>query len=109
MANTFKSYKTKNIGTAGAYVYTVPALTKSIVIGFNVANITGSSLPVEINLIKADATVVQLVGALRIDGGVTNDFLSGKKLVMEANEKLQVISPVNSSFDCVVSVLEGVD
>jgi len=109
MANTFKNYTTKNIGTGGSDVYTVPALTKSIVIGFNLSNITGSSLPVEINLVKADTSVVQLVGALRIDGGLTNDFLSGKKLVMDAGEKLQVIAPINSSFDCVVSVLEGVD
>ena len=109
MANTFKNQTTKNIGTAGSYVYTVPAATKSIVIGLNLSNITGSGLPVEINLVKADSSVVQIIGALRIDGGVTNDFISGKKLVMDANERLQVISPVNSSFDCIVSVLEGVD
>lgn len=109
MANTFKNYTTKNIGTGGSDVYTVPAATKSIVIGLNLSNITGSELPVTINLIKADTTSVRLIGALRINGGMTNDFVSGKKLVMEANERLRVISAVSSSFDCVVSVLEGVD
>lgn len=109
MANTFKNTTTKGIGSVAAVVYTSPPATKTIVIGLALANIYGSTLPVRIFLTRADSTVVELAESIRIDGGVTFDFISGKKLVLLADESISVASPVDQSFDCVVSVLEGVD
>lgn len=108
-AYQFKNATSNDIGTAGSDVYTVPNGQKSIVIGCSVSNTTGAALPAEVTLIKADTSVIHLARATRIDGGTTTDFLSGKKLVMQAGEKLHVSSKVDSSFDCVVSVLEDVD
>ena len=105
----FKNETHDSIGTAGTEVYTVPATQKSIVIGCQVANITGASLPVEIQLVKTNNDIIHISKASRVLGGTTEDFLSGKKLVMQAGEKLTVKSKVDSSFDCVVSILEDVD
>ena len=79
-----------NVGTTPVDVYTVPASKKSIMIGCSVSNITGASLPVELSLVKADSTVIHLAKSTRVDGGTTTDFLSGKKLVMQAGEKVQL-------------------
>tara|TARA_B000000532_G_scaffold100107_2_gene80202 strand:- start:12390 stop:12722 length:333 start_codon:yes stop_codon:yes gene_type:complete len=105
----FKNETHDGIGTAGTEVYTVPATQKSIVIGCQVANITGASLPVEIQLVKTNNDIIHIAKSSRVLGGTTEDFLSGKKLVMQAGEKLKVKSKVDSSFDCVISVLEDVD
>lgn len=108
-AYTFLNATSNDIGTAGSDVYTVPTGQKSIVIGCSVSNITGAALPVEIQLVKPDGTIIHISRASRVDGGTTEDFLSGKKLVMQSEEKLHVISKTDSSLDCVVSVLEDVD
>lgn len=105
----FKNAVATEIGTSGAEVYTVPAGKKSILIGCSVSNITGSILPVEVSVIKADLTVVYLARDARIEGGMSADFLSGKKLVLQAGEKLKVKSRIAESLDCIVSVLEDVD
>jgi hypothetical protein len=48
MANTFKNYTSASVGTSPATVYTVPALTTSVTIGLNVANITASQITVDV-------------------------------------------------------------
>ena len=108
-AYNFKNATSDAIGTTGADVYTVPSSKKSILIGCAVSNITGASLPVEVKLIKADNTVIHLALSTRVKGGTTQDFLSGKKLVLQAGEKINVSSKVDNSLDCVGSVLEDVD
>ena len=108
-AYQFKNATGDSIGTAGLDIYTVPSGLKSIVIGCTVTNITGASLPVEVKLIKADNTVIHISKSERVLGGTTHDFLSGKKLVLDAGEKINVASKTANSLDCVVSVLEDVD
>jgi hypothetical protein len=79
------------------------------VIGCSISNITGASLPVEVKLIQADNTEIHIAKGARVLGGTTEDFLSGKKLVLQAGEKINVVSKTASSLDCVISVLEDVD
>lgn len=98
-----------DIGTTPVDVYTVPSSKKSIMIGCSVSNITGAALPIDVRLIKSDDTEVSLAKAVRVEGGTTTDIMSGKKLVMQSGEKVQVVSKLDSSLDCVVSILEDVD
>ena len=108
-AYQFKNATANAVGTAGAEVYTVPAAKKSIMIGCSVSNVTGGTLPAEVQLIKADNSVIHLSTSTRITGGTTLDLFQGKKLVLDSGEKIKVLSKVNSSLDVVVSVLEDVD
>ena len=108
-AYQFKNATANNIGTTAVDVYTVPASLKSIVIGCSISNITGASLPVEVKLIQADNTEIHIAKGARVLGGTTEDFLSSKKLVLQAGEKINVVSKTASSLDCVISVLEDVD
>lgn len=109
MANSFRNQTTVGIGTTETAVYQVPAGSKAIVIGLAMSNTTAQELPIRITLRKADSSNVQLVDRLRIGGGMTDDFIRGKKLVMLEGEQLRVSSAADQSVDCVVSVLEGVD
>jgi hypothetical protein len=98
-----------DIGTTAVDIYTVPSNQKSIMIGCSVSNITGAALPIDVRLVKPDTTEVSLAKAVRVDGGTTTDIMSGKKLVMQSGEKIQVVSKLDDSLDCVVSILEDVD
>ena len=108
-AYQFKNATANEVGSAGAEVYTVPSAKKSIMIGCSISNVTGSTLPAEVQLIKADNTVIHLSTSTRITGGTTQDLFQGKKLVLQTGEKIKVLSQVDQSFDVVVSVLEDVD
>ena len=108
-AYEFKNQTSNAIGTTAVDIYTVPSAKKSILIGCSVTNTTGASLPIEVKLIKADNTEIHLSVSEQVKGGTTRDFLSGKKLVMTAGEKINVKSKVASSLDAVISILEDVD
>lgn len=105
----FKSIISNNIGTSATDVYTVPAAKKSIIIGCSIANITRGNLPAEVKVVKADNTEIHLALSTKIKGGTTTDFLAGKKLVMEAGDKINITGKVANGLDCVLSVLEDVD
>tara|TARA_B100000424_G_C22771778_1_gene415515 strand:+ start:393 stop:725 length:333 start_codon:yes stop_codon:yes gene_type:complete len=108
-AYQFKNATSNAVGISGAEVYTVPAAKKSIMIGCSVSNVTGGALPVEVQLIKADSTIIHLSTSTKLPGGTTLDLFQGKKLVLDTGEKIKVLSKVDSSFDVIVSVLEDVD
>jgi len=107
MANTFKRYTARAIGTSLTNVNTVVAAdTQTTVIGLSVANITTSPITItathydgtnDTHLVK-DATVVA-GGTLIIIGG-------DQKLVLETGDTARVSSSATSSVDCVLSVLE---
>ena len=76
MANLFKSYPVKDVGTSPSTVYTCPAATQTTLIGLSVANTSASPITadayvtrsaVDYYLVK-DATVA-VGGSLVIVGG----------------------------------------
>ena len=48
MANTFKNYTGSAVGTSPSTVYTVPALTTSVTIGLNIANVSSGIITVDV-------------------------------------------------------------
>ena len=106
MANTFKNFLSKNVGTSASTVYTCPSATQTTVIGFSVANTTSSpitcdayitSSAVDYYLIKSG--VVPVGGSLVVVGG-------DQKVVLEAADVLKVVTSAASSADAIASVLE---
>jgi hypothetical protein len=106
MANTFKNFLSKNVGTSASTVYTCPSATQTTVIGFSVANTTSSpitcdayitSSAVDYYLIKSG--VVPVGGSLVVVGG-------DQKVVLEAADVLKVATSAASSADAIASVLE---
>lgn len=106
MANTFKNYLSKDVGTSPATIYTCPAATQTTVIGFSIANTTTSpitcdayitSSSVDYYLIKTG--VVPVGSSLVIVGG-------DQKVVLEAADVVKVVTSAATSADVVFSVLE---
>ena len=106
MANLFKSYPVKDVGTSPSTVYTCPAATQTTLIGLSVANTSASPITaaasvtrsaVDYYLVK-DATV-PVGGSLVIVGG-------DQKVVLEPADVLKVVTSAATSADCFASLLE---
>jgi hypothetical protein len=106
MANTFKNFFSKNVGTSPATVYTCPSATQTTVIGLSVANTTASPITTDVYITSSavdyyliKSGVVPVGGSLVVVGG-------DQKVVLEAADDLKVVTSAASSADAVASVLE---
>jgi hypothetical protein len=106
MANLFKSFLSKDVGTSPATVYTCPSATQTTLIGLSIANTSASPITgdayitrsaVDYYLVK-DATVA-VGGSLVIVGG-------DQKVVLEPADVLKVETSAAASADCFASLLE---
>jgi hypothetical protein len=106
MANTFKSYFSKNVGTSPATVYTCPTATQTTIIGLSMANTSASPITTDayitrsaVNYYLVKATPVPVGGSLVIVGG-------DQKVVLQAADVLYVVNSAATSGDCAASLLE---
>jgi hypothetical protein len=106
MANLFKSYPSKNVGTSAASVYTCPPSTQTTIIGLSMANTTSSPITTDayitrsaINYYLIEGATVPVGSALVIVGG-------DQKVVMQTGDVLYVLNSVASSGDAFCSLLE---
>jgi len=100
MANTFKNYTSAGVGTSATTVYTTPSATTSVTIGCNLANVTASTIVVDVQ-----CAGVYLVKDVSIPTGASLSVLDGK-LILEATDTVVVTSDTASSCDVILSVLE---
>lgn len=107
MANAFKLKTDTGIGTGAATVYTCPSSTETTIIGLSVANITSSSISVDVQLENNDGDNIYLVKAAPVPVGSSLVVVGGdQKVVMEASDILKVTSSAATSADVALSILE---
>jgi hypothetical protein len=106
MANTFKNYATAGVGTTATDVYTAPAATQSTIIGMTIANITANNINADVKVTAGGVTVYVVKGALIPAGGALVPIGGDQKVVLEAADKITVVSDTVSSIDVLLSVLE---
>lgn len=106
MAN-FINRVANDVGTTASLLYS-DSSNKSILIGINLSNKTGSTVPVHVYLTKSSVNYHIIVGK-RIPPGESVELMLGNKIVIEANDQLYVKADINASLDVVASLLHGVD
>lgn len=99
----FNNYTSSAVGTAPTTVHTVGAGQEAVVIGLNLANITASSITVDVQLAG-----VYLVKSAPIPAGGALSALDGK-IILEATDTCVVTSNTAASCDVILSVLEQVE
>ena len=106
MATTFKNVRAVLADTA-TDVYTVPAATKAIVIGCQVANVGAATNNLDFWWTDASAAdaVTYLGDAIAVPAAAAYEPLGGK-LVLEAGDKLRGLSGTNNELEATVSVME---
>lgn len=107
MATSFINATAANVGTAEAVVYTAPAQVKAILIGCNLANKTGGTLPVSL-LLRKQAGDTYIVRNKRVGNGDNEEVMRGNKMVLAAGDQLVAVSEADNAFDVIASILTGV-
>jgi hypothetical protein len=108
MANVFKNSMAVSVGTTGAVVYTTPSATSTTLIGLNVANTNSQNISVSVMVSSPtnNKTVYLVKNALIPVGGASVLVGGEQKIVLSANDNVQVTSSLASSADVIVSYLE---
>lgn len=108
MANNFKNYKSRAVGTAPTAIgaYTVVANTQVTVIGLSVANVSNTALSVT-TVIFDGTNSTNLVKNAPLPIGSSLVVVGGdQKVVLQVGESVRVSSSASASIDAVMSLLE---
>lgn len=106
MANTFKSYPSKNVGTSAATVYTCPSATQTTLIGLSMANTSSSPITSDAYITRSAVNYYLVKGATVPVGGTLVIVGGDQKVVLQASDVLYVVNSAASSGDCFASLLE---
>jgi secreted protein with Ig-like and vWFA domain len=104
---TFKNAYIPGVGITPVVIYTVPAATSAVIIGINIANVTGASLGFSLN-IKDGSVNTFVVKDFRVANGTREEIMKGNKLVLTAGQQILGTASSDASFDIILSILEGV-
>ena len=97
MAQNFRRYTANNVGTSAATLFTADSY--DTVVGISVANITGSSVNVDV-YINDGSNDIYLIKDAPIPAGSQLQVLDGgAKYVVESGDALKVVSDTASSLD----------
>lgn len=106
MANTFKSYPSKDVGTSAATVYTCPSATQTTLIGLSMANTTASPITCSAYITRSGTDYYLIKGATVPTGGTLVIVGGDQKVVLEAADVLKMVNSAASSGDAMASLLE---
>ena len=111
MANTFKLKTKAGIDASLVTIYTVPANTKTVIIGLTIANVKGASVTADAQVVTAsssgeNADDVYLIKDIPLPAGSSIEIMSGNKIVLEAGDVVKVRGSVTNAVDALLSVME---
>ncbi len=106
MANTFKSYANKNVGTSAATVYTCPSATQTTLIGLSMANTSTSPITTDAYITRSAVNYYLIKGATVPVGGTLVVVGGDQKVVLQSSDVLYVVNSAATSGDCFASLLE---
>jgi hypothetical protein len=106
MANTFKNYLSKDVGTSPVTVYTCPSATQTTVIGFSVANTTASPITCDAYITSSAVSYYLIKSAVIPVGGSLVIIGGDQKVVLESADVLAVVTSAAAAADAICSLLE---
>lgn len=106
--STFTNAPYADVGQDDAVIYTVPDGMKAILIGCNLANKTGGTLPVSVYLRRSGGGDFSIVKNKRVGNGENEEIMRGNKLVLASGDAIVANTVVANGFDVVASILQGV-
>lgn len=106
MATSFINKASKEVGTTPVALYSTPSNSKAILIGVNIANVTGSTVPFDIYVTKTPATttttytVTAAGGKYYIDGVInpTLTFIKGHTYIFDLSDSSNATHPLRFSI-----------
>jgi hypothetical protein len=106
MANLFKSFPSKNVGTSAATIYTCPSATQTTLIGLSVANTSASPITTDAYITRSAVDYYLIKGGVVPVGGTLVIVGGDQKVVLEPSDVLKVVTSAATSADVACSLLE---
>ena len=108
MAQNFRRYIARNVGTSAVTLHTADSYDTNI--GIALANTTNAQVFVDVYINDVDSSNdVYLIKNAPIQAGSTLQLIDGgAKYVVKSGDDLKVVSDTNSSVDCWVSVVDDI-
>ena len=112
MANTLKMVSKTGSSTAASTdltVYSVPAATRTIFLGFNIANIITSDMKVTVTMTADSGGTndnVFIAKNLPIPKESSIEIMAGNKMILNTGDAIKVQSDGTNAFDVLLSIVE---
>jgi hypothetical protein len=107
MATTFKNVVVPNIGTTREEVLATNENARVTVVGFSLANTTGGTVLVDVELQDAASTTGYYAKEIVVPPNTSLRVLNGgEKLILTPDNNLFVTSNVDDSIDAILSTVE---
>ncbi len=111
MIGTFKNALKSAVANAYQTVYTAPSGKTSVIIRFDISNPSGAGVQASARIRDSSAAVnVYVIKNAPVSEGSTLALVDDQKLVLEANDYIEVIcDTASATVDVVCSILEDVN
>jgi len=106
MAQNFRRYINRNIGTSAVTVHS--ADSNDTIVGINIANTTGSSVNASVYITNTSLDYYIIKDAPIPAGSALQVLDGGAKFVIQNNDALKIVSNTASSLDTVVSAVDDI-
>jgi len=102
---TFQNYVAKNVGISPSTVVTAGGTAQTSVIGLCCANTTNTAVTVSIYLTQSSVNYYIVNNATVPAGGSLVAVGGDQKLVLKANDQINVVASTSSCIDVILSAL----
>jgi len=109
MATVLRSERSQSIGTTPTAIggYSAPSVTTGVyVTGLSVANTSGASVTVTVDLWTGSVATNVVKGATVVVGGAVMLADDGNRIVLNSGDQVRVTSSAVTSLDAIMSVAE---
>ena len=106
MAQDFKRYGEQDVGTSAVTIHT--SNSNDAIIPIRLANITTSTISVDVYLRRSSANYYLIKNAPIVIGGSLELIDGGSKIVLASGDQLYVESDTASSLDTVVGAVDAI-
>ena len=108
MAQNFRNYLTRNTGTSAVDALGGAADSFDTLISIRMANVTTSTINVDVYLRRSSANYYLIKNASIVSGGSLELIDGGSKIVLASGDQLYVQSDTASSLDTVVGAVDAI-
>ena len=108
MAQNFRRYLNRNIGTSAVDVLGGAADTFDCLISIRLANTTSSTVNAEVYIRNSSLNYYLIKDVPIISGGSLEIIDGGSKIVVQSGDQLFVKSDTATSIDCVVGAVDSI-
>jgi len=108
MAQNFRRYLQRNIGTSAVDVLSGAADSYDTVISIRLANTTTSTINADVYITNTATDYYLIKNCPIVSGGSLELIDGGSKIVMASGDQLYVKSDTATSIDCIVATVDDI-